>query len=93
MNIAVDEVSCRQFVERWYTASSAIVGRAGKDSRGDQPIVRVKARYMATDILPLHMYSRLTEVISLIYCITQILHLHMYSRLTEVNSLIYCITQ
>ena len=62
VNIPVTDVSSRQLVEKWYTCSSATVGKPGKDGKGDMPILRIKARYQTVNILPMDMYDELLEV-------------------------------
>ena len=62
IHIPVSEISSRQYVERWYTASSPFVGKAGKESKGDMPLIRIKARYQTVNILPMDLYQDLTDV-------------------------------
>ena len=49
-------------MEQWYTLSSAIVGKAGKDSKCDLPMLRVKARYQSVQVLPMDLYQDFIEV-------------------------------
>ena len=55
-------MSKRHLVEHWYNLSSATVGKAGKESKCDQPLLRVKARYQTVHILPMDLYQDLIDV-------------------------------
>lgn len=45
-----------------YAASSAIVGKAGKENKGELPLIRIRARYQVVNILPMDMYVPLIQV-------------------------------
>jgi hypothetical protein len=62
VNISVGEINNRQMCERWYSVSSAIVGRSSRDARLETASIRIKARYQSVSILPLNMYQPLVEV-------------------------------
>ena len=64
IHIPVSEISSRQFVEKWYPASSPFVGKAGKDTKGELPLIRIKARYQQVSILPMELYDDLSDVSS-----------------------------
>ena len=62
VNIPVSDINQRHLVEKWYTASAPVVGKAGKENRMDLPQIRIKARYQTVKILPLEQYKDLIEV-------------------------------
>jgi hypothetical protein len=62
VNISVGEINNRQMCERWYSVSSAVVGRSSRDTRLEIASVRIKARYQSVSILPLILYQSLVEV-------------------------------
>ena len=62
VHIPVSTISGRQLSESWYPASSATVGKAGRDTKNDLPLLRIKARYQTVSILPMDAYSKLTQV-------------------------------
>ncbi|XP_041369244.1 ras GTPase-activating protein nGAP-like isoform X3 [Gigantopelta aegis] len=68
VNIAVAEICSRQFVEKWFTAASGTVGKAGKDTKSDLPILRLKARYQTVQILPMDLYQDLVKYLTTEYC-------------------------
>ncbi len=45
-----------------YTASSAVVGKAGKHMKDELPLIRIKARYQTVQILPMENYHDLIQV-------------------------------
>lgn len=47
---------------RRYTASSAVVGKYGKENKGELPLLRIKARYQTVHILPMDTYHDLIQV-------------------------------
>ncbi|KAK2149018.1 hypothetical protein LSH36_471g02009 [Paralvinella palmiformis] len=67
ININVADVSKRHQVEHWYNLSSATVGKAGKESKCDQPLLRVKARYQTVHILPMDLYQDLIDFVEIDY--------------------------
>ncbi|KAL3871063.1 hypothetical protein ACJMK2_039086 [Sinanodonta woodiana] len=69
IKILAADVSNRQFVERWYNTSSGTVGKGGKESKTDLPIVRLKARYQTTQILPMELYQDFIQYLSNNYCV------------------------
>ncbi|ESO98887.1 hypothetical protein LOTGIDRAFT_114108, partial [Lottia gigantea] len=68
INIPISEIGNRQYVEKWYTAASGTVGKAGKDSKNDLPIIRLKARYQTVHILPINLYSEFIQYLKSDYC-------------------------
>ncbi|XP_046331942.1 ras GTPase-activating protein nGAP-like isoform X6 [Haliotis rufescens] len=68
INIPVTEISNRQFVEKWFTAASGTVGKAGKETKSDLPILRLKARYQTVQILPIELYQDLVKYLTTDYC-------------------------
>ena len=68
VHIPVSSISGRQLTERWYPASSATVGKAGRDSKTELPLIRIKARYQTVSILPMDAYSKLSQVSKLPDC-------------------------
>ena len=62
MHIPVSEISGRHLVERWHSTRSAVVGRAGKENRGELPVIRIKAKYQSVEILPMALYEQLMQV-------------------------------
>ncbi|XP_050417640.1 ras GTPase-activating protein nGAP isoform X4 [Patella vulgata] len=68
INIPIAEIGNRQYVEKWYTAMSGTVGKAGKDTKTDLPIIRLKARYQTVHILPLDLYSDFINFLQSDYC-------------------------
>lgn len=60
LHVALSELKGSQAVERWFSMSSAVVG---KDTRNATvPQVRLKARYMTTAVLPTILYADLIAV-------------------------------
>ena len=62
INIPVEAIAQRHLVEKWYSASSAVVGKAGKERKDELPQVRIKARYQQVRILPMDQYAELIKV-------------------------------
>ena len=59
----VSDVTKRQPVERWYTATPVSTSnKHGKDTKADVPLIRVKARYQNVQILPMILYQPLVSV-------------------------------
>lgn len=87
INIPVEEINGRQFVEKWFTASSGTVGKTGKENKGDLPLVRLRLRYQTVHILPKDLYQDFTQVqtrplvIQCIYIIKAFIHIqgHKYA--------------
>ncbi|ELT88294.1 hypothetical protein CAPTEDRAFT_225557 [Capitella teleta] len=67
VNIPISAIKGRQLSEKWYTASSATVGKAGRDSKTELPLVRIKARFQMDDILPMDAYTRFMKYLSTDY--------------------------
>ncbi|XP_052719192.1 disabled homolog 2-interacting protein-like isoform X8 [Crassostrea angulata] len=67
INIPVEEINGRQFVEKWFTASSGTVGKTGKESKGDLPLVRLRLRYQTVHILPKDLYQDFTQYLTTDY--------------------------
>ncbi|XP_066294316.1 ras GTPase-activating protein nGAP-like isoform X5 [Branchiostoma lanceolatum] len=61
VNIAVNTVDTRQFVEKWYPL---VVPNNNKSSKTDNPSIRIKARFQSTPILPLELYREFTQYIN-----------------------------
>ncbi|CAH1272019.1 RASAL2 [Branchiostoma lanceolatum] len=61
VNIAVNTVDARQFVEKWYPL---VVPNNNKSSKTDNPSIRIKARFQSTPILPLELYRDFTQYIN-----------------------------
>ncbi|XP_056010607.1 disabled homolog 2-interacting protein-like isoform X9 [Ostrea edulis] len=64
INIPVAEIHGRQFVEKWFTASSGTVGKTGKENKGDLPLVRLRLRYQTVHILPKDLYQDFTQYLT-----------------------------
>ncbi|XP_078324419.1 ras GTPase-activating protein nGAP-like isoform X8 [Crassostrea virginica] len=64
INIPVGEINGRQFVEKWFTASSGTVGKTGKESKGELPLVRCRLRYQTVHILPKDLYQDFTQYLT-----------------------------
>ncbi|CAH1787049.1 unnamed protein product [Owenia fusiformis] len=73
ININVSEITNRTFTEKWHPCSSAVVGKAGRESKAELPLMRVKARYQTVHILPMELYQDLSNYL-----------LEEYIGLTEV---------
>ncbi|XP_011435119.3 ras GTPase-activating protein nGAP isoform X18 [Magallana gigas] len=67
INIPVEEINGRQFVEKWFTASSGTVGKTGKESKGELPLVRLRLRYQTVHILPKDLYQDFTQYLTTDY--------------------------
>ncbi|PVD22436.1 hypothetical protein C0Q70_18248 [Pomacea canaliculata] len=57
ISMAVTDISNRQFVEKWFSANSGTVGKAGKETKSDLPLIRMKVRHQTVNILPLDLYQ------------------------------------
>ncbi|XP_052223536.1 disabled homolog 2-interacting protein-like isoform X5 [Dreissena polymorpha] len=53
----------RQYVERWFNTSSGTVGKGGKENKTDLPLIRLKVRHQNVEILPVRLYSDLSQYI------------------------------
>ncbi|XP_074653914.1 disabled homolog 2-interacting protein-like isoform X2 [Tubulanus polymorphus] len=62
INIPVTEIHSRHLIERWYTASCAILGK-GKE-KNELPIIRIKAKYQTIEILPMVMYKNFIQYLT-----------------------------
>ncbi|XP_078605546.1 disabled homolog 2-interacting protein-like isoform X2 [Branchiostoma floridae x Branchiostoma japonicum] len=61
VNIAVNTVDARQFVEKWYPL---VVPNNNKSSKTDSPSIRIKARFQSTPILPVELYRDFIQYIN-----------------------------
>ncbi|XP_062571826.1 ras GTPase-activating protein nGAP-like isoform X9 [Saccostrea cucullata] len=64
INIPVAEIHGRQFVEKWFTASSGTVGKTGKESKNELPLIRLRLRYQTVHILPKDLYQDFTQYLT-----------------------------
>lgn len=78
INIPVAEIHGRQFVEKWFTASSGTVGKTGKENKGDLPLVRLRLRYQTVHILPKDLYQDFTQVNAMMLRIYLKLHFTIF---------------
>lgn len=94
INIPVEEINGRQFVEKWFTASSGTVGKTGKESKGELPLVRLRLRYQTVHILPKDLYQDFTQVqtgLVVIQCIYIIkAFIHTYYNLARGIDICWC---
>ncbi|XP_059147886.1 ras GTPase-activating protein nGAP-like isoform X4 [Physella acuta] len=67
INLNLNEMDNRQLIEKWITCNSGTVGKAGKETKSDLPIIRLKARRQTVDILPLAAYQSFTEYLTTDY--------------------------
>ena len=77
-----------------YTASSAVVGKAGKECKGELPLIRIRARYQTVQILPMDTYHDLIQVTYHCYLITIAMKnapRKDYEKLCEEHDRTYCI--
>lgn len=62
VNLAVEDISNKQYIEKWFNASSGTVGKAGKsESRNELPLIRMKVRHQTVHILPMDLYQDFTK--------------------------------
>lgn len=94
INIPVEEINGRQFVEKWFTASSGTVGKTGKESKGELPLVRLRLRYQTVHILPKDLYQDFTQVqigLVVIWCMYIIkAFIHTYYNLARGIDICWC---
>ena len=45
-----------------FNGHSGTVGKAGKDSKGELPLIRMKVRHQTVNILPMDLYQDFTKV-------------------------------
>ncbi|CAG5129548.1 unnamed protein product, partial [Candidula unifasciata] len=64
VNLLLSDFENRQLVEKWITCNSGTVGKAGKETKNDLPIIRLKARRQTVDILPLEAYQSFIKYLS-----------------------------
>ncbi|XP_076436636.1 uncharacterized protein LOC143276119 isoform X3 [Babylonia areolata] len=64
VNLPVAEISNKQYVEKWFTASFGTVGKTGKDAKGEQPLIRMKVRHQTVHILPMELYQDFTKYLT-----------------------------
>ncbi|XP_064615899.1 ras GTPase-activating protein nGAP-like isoform X3 [Liolophura sinensis] len=69
INLPVNEITNRQYVEKWFVTSSGTVGKAGKESKTELPLIRVKAKYQSVQILPMDLYKDLINYLTSEYCL------------------------
>ncbi|XP_055897113.1 ras/Rap GTPase-activating protein SynGAP-like isoform X7 [Biomphalaria glabrata] len=67
INLCLSEINNRQVIEKWITCSSGTVGKAGKETKSELPIIRIKARKQTVDILPLDAYQSFIKYLSTDY--------------------------
>ncbi|KAM9500693.1 ras GTPase-activating protein nGAP isoform 3-T3 [Clarias gariepinus] len=60
VNIPVQAVSGRQFVEKWYPVSTPTSSKA----KGGGPSIRIKCRFQSVAILPMELYKEFAEFIT-----------------------------
>ncbi|XP_054623808.1 ras GTPase-activating protein nGAP isoform X2 [Dunckerocampus dactyliophorus] len=60
VNIPVESVTGRQFVERWYPVSTPTAAKV----KGGGPSVRIKSRFQTIAILPMEQYKEFAEFIT-----------------------------
>ncbi|NXC19835.1 DAB2P protein, partial [Corythaeola cristata] len=60
VNIPVNSVTGRQFVEKWYPVVSPNPGKG----KSPGPMIRIKSRYQSMSILPMEMYKEFAEYIT-----------------------------
>ncbi|KAL8562893.1 hypothetical protein ACOMHN_004585 [Nucella lapillus] len=65
--LTVAEISTKQYVEKWFTAIFGTVGKTGKDAKGEQPLIRMKARHQTVHILPMELYQDFTKYLTTDY--------------------------
>ncbi|KAL7876392.1 hypothetical protein AOLI_G00113550 [Acnodon oligacanthus] len=60
VNIPVQSVSGRQFVEKWYPVSTPTTSKA----KGGGPTIRIKSRFQTISILPMEQYKEFAEFVT-----------------------------
>lgn len=60
VNIPVQAVSGRQFVEKWYPVSTPTSNK----TKGGGPSVRIKCRFQSVAILPMELYKEFAEFVT-----------------------------
>lgn len=60
VNIPVQAVSGRQFVEKWYPVSTPTSTKA----KGGGPSIRIKCRFQSVAILPMELYKEFAEFVT-----------------------------
>ncbi|XP_034159842.2 ras GTPase-activating protein nGAP isoform X2 [Pangasianodon hypophthalmus] len=60
VNIPVQAVSGRQFVEKWYPVSTPTSSKA----KGGGPSIRIKCRFQSVAILPMELYKEFAEFVT-----------------------------
>ncbi|KFO82558.1 Disabled 2-interacting protein, partial [Cuculus canorus] len=60
VNIPINSVTGRQFVEKWYPVVSPNPGKG----KSPGPMIRIKSRYQSMSILPMEMYKEFAEYIT-----------------------------
>ncbi|KAK7478507.1 hypothetical protein BaRGS_00030266, partial [Batillaria attramentaria] len=68
VNLAVEDISNKQYVEKWFSASSGTVGKAGKsENKSELPLIRMKVRHQTVHILPMHLYQDFSKYLTTEY--------------------------
>ncbi|XP_070176912.1 ras GTPase-activating protein nGAP-like isoform X3 [Littorina saxatilis] len=67
VNLAVADMSNKQFIEKWFNASSGTVGKSGKDNKGELPLIRMKVRHQTVNILPMDLYQDFSKYLTTDY--------------------------
>ncbi|XP_072544356.1 ras GTPase-activating protein nGAP isoform X2 [Salminus brasiliensis] len=60
VNIPMQSVSGRQFVEKWYPVSTPTISKA----KGGGPSIRLKSRFQTVSILPMEQYKEFAEFVT-----------------------------
>lgn len=60
VNIPVQGVMGRQFVEKWYPVSTPTTSKA----KGGGPSIRIKSRFQTVSILPMEQYKEFAEFVT-----------------------------
>ncbi|CAL1545446.1 unnamed protein product [Lymnaea stagnalis] len=64
INLSLSEIENRQLFEKWLTCRSGTVGKAGKETKSELPIIRLKARRQTVNILPLDAYQSFIQYLT-----------------------------